>query len=161
MANPYDAYCDFSATAAQAVAGKDILLQVWDIPASGTPTLLAIAGQQSLTLNRSADSIEVSTKDTEGGWKSYIAGMKEWSIDLDGVFLKDDASHRTIQEAFNNGDLLCVKITNTKTSEDLFGGTVAVTDYPLEFPYDDTASYSLSLQGNGALVDLSEESVSA
>ena len=158
MPNAYDAYCDFSSTAAQAVAGKDILLQVWDIPTSGTATLLAIAGQQSLTLNRSADSIEVSTKDTEGGWKSYIAGMKEWSIDLDGVFVKDDASHRTIADAFNQGNLLCVKITNIKTGEDLFGGTVAVTDYPLEFPYDDTATYSLSLQGNGALVDLSSES---
>ena len=52
-------YCDFSANAVKALAGKDILLAVWN--AEGT-AISAIAGQQSLKLNRSADSIEVTTK---------------------------------------------------------------------------------------------------
>ncbi len=46
----YDNYCDFSASAAQAVAGKDIIVLVWDALGSN---LLAIAGQQGLTINRS------------------------------------------------------------------------------------------------------------
>ena len=57
-------YCDFSANAVKALAGKDILLAVWN--AEGT-AISAIAGQQSLKLNRSADSIEVTTKDTGDG----------------------------------------------------------------------------------------------
>ena len=69
------AYCNFDSSTTKAVAGKDIILAVFD--ATGTD-LLAISGQKGLTINRSADSIEVTSKDTQGGWKSKIAGMKEW-----------------------------------------------------------------------------------
>ena len=64
-------YCDFTSSVAKAIAGKDILLCVWNI--EGTE-LLAISGQQGLTINRSADQIEITSKDTQGGWKSYLAG---------------------------------------------------------------------------------------
>lgn len=45
-------YCDFTSSVAKAIAGKDILLCIWSI--DGTK-LLAISGQQGLTINRSAD----------------------------------------------------------------------------------------------------------
>lgn len=82
-----NAYCDFTSSSAKAVAGKDILLAIYN--ADGTK-LLAISGQQGLTINRSADSIEITSKDTLGGWKSKIAGMKEWSIDNDGLYVPGD-----------------------------------------------------------------------
>lgn len=146
-------YCDFSSTAAQAVAGKDILICVWD--ETGTD-LLALAGQQGLTINRSADSIEVSSKDTEGGWKSSIAGMKEWSIETNGLYVASDNSHKRLSNAFGNSDPVCVVVKNAKTGQNMFGGLAYVTDYPLEAPYDDAMTYSITLSGNGALTDLSE-----
>ena len=90
-------YCDFTTSAAKAIAGKDILLCIWSI--DGTE-LLAISGQQGLTINRSADQIEITSKDTQGGWKSYLAGMKEWSIDNDGLYVPNDQSHRILSQAF-------------------------------------------------------------
>lgn len=153
----YDAYCDFSSGAAAAVAGGNIILQVWSIPQKGDPTLLAVAGQQGLTINRSADSIEVTSKDTQGGWKSTIAGMKEWSIDVDGAYVPSDASHKLLGEAYANGDLVCLKVYDRKNQQDMFGGVAAISDYTLEAPYDDAMTYSLSLDGNGPLTDLSEE----
>ncbi len=148
------AYCDFSASAASAIAGKDILLAVWD--ATGA-NILAVAGQQGLTINRSADTIEVSTKDTEGGWKASIAGMKEWSIDLDGLYVKDDASQAILSTAFTSGDLVCIKVYDAKAKKGLFGGVAAITDFPLEAPYDDAVTYSITLSGVGKLTDLSVE----
>ena len=142
-------FCDLS-SAANAVAGKDILLMIYDDNAN----LLAIAGQRSLTINRSADQIEVSSKDTEGGWKSSIAGMKEWSIDTDGLYIASDASMTKLSEAFNNSDQVCLVVKNTKTGQLMFGGQAAITDFPLEAPYDDALTYSITLSGNGALVDL-------
>lgn len=56
-------YCDFSSVAAKAVAGKNIVLAVFN---STGDKLLAVAGQKGLTINRSAESIEISSKDTEG-----------------------------------------------------------------------------------------------
>lgn len=145
------AYCDFTAVADAVSAGKDWLLAVWD--ATGA-NLLAVAGQQGLTINRSADTIEVSSKDTEGGWKSSIAGMKEWSIDVDGVFVPSDNSHKLLSAKFSAGEAVCLKIYDNKARKGLFGGLAAITDYPLEAPYDDSVTYSISLAGMGALVDL-------
>jgi TP901-1 family phage major tail protein len=148
-------YCDYSA-AANAVAGKDILLLVYD----DNDELLAIAGQKSLTINRSADTIEVSSKDTEGGWKSSIAGMKEWSIDTDGLYIASDSSMQKLSKAFGNSDPVCLVVKNIKTDTYMFGGQAAITDFPLEAPYDDALTYSVTFSGNGQLVDLSTLSVS-
>lgn len=146
------AYCDFDNSTTKAIAGKDIILAVFD--ATGT-SLLAVSGQKGLTINRSADSIEVTSKDTTGGWKSKIAGMKEWSIDNDGLYIPSHSSHKALGTAFQNSDPVCVKIVNGKTETSMFGGLAYVTDYSLEAPYDDGMTYSLSLDGNGALVDFS------
>ena len=157
FANDNNAYCDFSSTVAKALAGKDILLAIWN--ASGDK-LLAISGQQGLTINRSADSIEITSKDTEGGWKSKIAGMKEWSIDNDGIYVPNDESHTILSQAFENGDPVCLKVVNGKTKKGMFGGLAVITDYPLEAPYDDSVTYSLTFEGMGKLVDLSLSPVS-
>lgn len=152
MANNFPEYCDF--TAAKAVAGKDILLSVYNADGS---KLLAVSGQQTLTINRSADEIEVNSKDTEGGWKSKIAGMKEWSIDNEGLYVISEDSHKALGTAFENSDPVCLKVVNIKTQQALFGGVAYVTEYTLEAPYDDAMTYSATFSGNGALVDLSEE----
>lgn len=150
-------YCDFTSSAAKAIAGKDILLCIWNL--DGTQ-LLAISGQQGLTINRSADTIEISSKDTQGGWKSYLAGMKEWSIDNDGLYVPNDQSHSILSQAFNNGDPVCIKVVDGKRKVGMFGGIACVTDYPIEAPYDDAVTYSITLSGMGELVDLSVDLVS-
>lgn len=149
-------FCDFTSAAAKAIAGKDILLAVYND--DGTK-LLAVAGQQGLTINRTADSIEISSKDTQGGWKAKIAGMKEWSIDNDGLYVLSDESHAALTAAFENGDPICVKVVDIKRAKGMFGGLAAVTDYTLEAPYDDSMTYSITLEGMGALVDLNTDPV--
>ena len=151
-----NAYCDFTSSAAKAVAGKNILLAIYNADGS---KLLAISGQQGLTINRSADSIEITSKDTAGGWKSKIAGMKEWSIDNDGLYVPGDESHDLLSQAFENRDPICLKIINGKTKKGMFGGLAVITDYPLEAPYDDAMTYSLSLEGMGGLYDLARDPV--
>lgn len=149
-------YCDFTSSAAKAIAGKDILLCIWNM--EGTE-LLAISGQQGLTINRSADSIEITSKDTQGGWKAYLAGMKEWSIDNDGLFVPNDQSHSILSQAFENSDPVCVKIVDGKRKVGMFGGLAVVTDYPIEAPYDDAVTYSITLSGMGPLEDLTVDPV--
>lgn len=145
-------YCDFDSTVAKAIAGKDILLGVWD----GTgENLVAISGQQGLTINRSAETIEINSKDTEGGWKGKLAGMKEWSIDTDGLYVLDDTSHTILSEAFENGDLVCIKVYDAKRKKGMFGGLAVITDYPIEAPYDDAVTYTIKLDGTGKLTDIS------
>lgn len=51
--------------------------------------------------------------------------------------------------------IVCIKVINGKTKKGMFGGLASVSDYSLEAPYDDGMTYSISLEGNGALIDLS------
>lgn len=147
-------YNQLSGELTKAIAGKDIILSIWDATGS---ELLAIAGQQGLTINRDKDTYEVTAKDAKGGWKQFLGGFKEWSIDNDGVYVRSDNSHKKLKEAYESDDLLLIKVTNQKEETDMFGGLVIVTSYPIEAPYDDAVTYTLSLQGTGALVDLEDE----
>lgn len=139
----------------KAIAGKDILLSVWDSTGS---KLIAVAGQQGLTINRDKDTIEVTSKDSQG-WKQNIVGFKEWSIDNDGVYVRDHNSHKLMKEAFDGDDPVLIKVTNQKAKTDLFGGLALVTSYPIEAPYDDAVTYTVTLTGTGALVDLEDTPV--
>lgn len=139
----------------KAIAGKDILLSVWNSTGS---KLIAVAGQQGLTINRDKDTIEVTSKDSQG-WKQNIVGFKEWSIDNDGVYVRDHDSHKLMKEAFDGDDPVLIKVTNQKAKTDLFGGLALVTSYPIEAPYDDAVTYTVTLTGTGALVDLEDTPV--
>ncbi len=151
--NVFDNKKYYEELATKATAGKDLLLSVWKFDGS---KLLVIGGQQSLTINRSAESIEINSKDTEGGWKAKLAGMKEWSIDTGGLYIVDDEAHQILSDAFENGDPVCLKVINKKKQQGMFGGMATITDYPIEAPYDDAVTYSLTLEGIGKLVDLTK-----
>ena len=147
-------FCNTSGMSA--VTGKDILLMLY----GDNDELLAIAGQQSLSLSRTADSIDNSSKDTEGGWKGSVAGMKSWSIEVGGLYVASDESMRVLAKKFENSDGVCVVIKNIKTDTLMFGGVAYITDFPLEAPYEDNVTYSVSLSGDGKLVDLATVFVS-
>lgn len=146
------AYCNFSSAAAKAAAGKDIIVGVF----TTDDVLLALGGQRDFTLNRSAETVDTASKDTQGGWSSSVAGMKEWSLDSGGIYVIGDQSHALLTQAFNNGDPVCVKVVDIKNQTGLWGGLAVVTDYPIEAPYDDAMTYSITLTGVGPLVDLQE-----
>lgn len=150
---PFDGgeYCDFDAAAA-IIAGKDILLGVWNADGS---KLLAISGQQSLEINREAETIEVNSKSTEGGWADSLAGMKSWDISVDGIWAPNEDSHKAMAAAFRDSEPVCVKVYNQKAKKGLFGGLAIITSYPVTADYDDAATFTVEMQGKGPLVDFS------
>jgi TP901-1 family phage major tail protein len=149
-------YTELSGKLNKAIAGKDILLSIWDTTGS---TLLAVAGQQGLTINRDKDTIEVTSKDSEGGWKQYLVGNKEWSIDNDGVYVRDHDSHKLLKALFEGDEPVLLKVTNQKAKTEMFGGMALLTSYPIEAPYDDAVTYSAAFTGTGALVDLEDAAI--
>lgn len=148
-------YCTISDAQAY-THGKYVKLAIWD---STGANLLAVAGQKDMTINRSADTTEVNSKDTEGGWKSYTQGMKEWSIDLDTIYIPSDDSNKALAEAFETGDPVCCKVYDFKHNKGLFGGLAVVTSYNVEAPTDDALTGSITLQGVGALIDFSTATI--
>ena len=107
-----------------------------------------IAGQRGATLNQSADTIEATSKDSNG-WKEFETSFKEWSIDADGLLPVDDEGYDALQEAFNSGVKLEVEVSTIDGVG--YTGEALVTDFPIEMPYDDLATYSVTFQGTGEL----------
>ncbi|MFI8708477.1 phage major tail protein, TP901-1 family [Bacillus sp. NPDC077411] len=108
-----------------------------------------LAGQRNATLSRSAETIDATSKDTLGFWKESLAGFKEWSIDCDGAFIESDTAYGLLETAFMNSENVVVYIELPSGTK--YKGETTITDFSLEFPYDDLVTYSISLQGSGAL----------
>ncbi|MGH1144275.1 phage major tail protein, TP901-1 family [Bacillus pseudomycoides] len=108
-----------------------------------------LAGQRNATLSRSAETVDATSKDTAGFWKESLAGFKEWSIDCDGAFIESDEAYGLLETAFINSNNVNVYIELPSGTK--YKGNSTITDFSLEFPYDDLVTYSISLQGSGAL----------
>ena len=70
------------------------------------------------------------------------------------IYVKDDESHAILSAAFEAGDPVCIKVYDNKRKKGMFGGLAVITDYPIEAPYDDSVTYSLTFSGMGKLTDL-------
>lgn len=125
------------------VAGVDVLVYA---KVGGTKTV--VGGQSGATLNRETNVIEVTSK--ESGWADNIAGVKSWSIEAEGYVVVSDASYDALEEAWENGEFVDVEIV--VPSGKTYSGTAIIADFPLEAPQDDALTFSITLQGNGALV---------
>lgn len=130
--------------ATNAVKGIDVLVQI-----KVNDSYVTLGGQRGATLNRSAETIDITNK-VSGGWMENMAGFKEWSIDCDGLIVATDTAFNTLETAFENGTEVLLQFSNGTMT---YTGSAVITDFPIEAPYDDALTYSLSFTGNGALVN--------
>lgn len=126
------------------VRGTAVLIEVQDEAGEWTK----VAAQRGGTLNRSADTLDTTNK--EGfGWADNEQGQKSWSIDCDGLFVEDNAGFQALNAAWVNGD--CVRVRVHFPSGLTYVGQAILTDFPIDLPYDDAVTYSLTFNGKGAL----------
>lgn len=134
------------------IRGVDVLIKK-----DGT----AIAGQRDATLSIKGDKIDTSTKTNEG-WKTALAGLKEWSISLEAVnyYGVGAAGQRALREAFLDGDN--VDIVFALGEEEVYVGEASITGLDLSGPMSDVSMSSFTLDGAGALTyEYAPEIVSA
>ena len=124
---------------------------------SGTTNLVAYA--QSCTLNITHSVRDITNKES-GGWKEVLEGLREFTIDIDGAYAWTDASGSAIANGID--DLISSEII-TRTSVDfIFGDTAATSDVSysgkgyltsvsLTGGTEDTATYSMTIEGTAAL----------
>jgi len=127
--------------------GKDFILKI----NTGTveiPVWTTIGGQRGTSLSRSADEIDVSSK-MSGGWKAVKAGLRSWSIDLDGLVVLDDTGLQAIEQAFTTGVEINLELLYPDATVQTGWGSV--TDFSMETPHDGEATIKGTIGGNGAL----------
>ncbi|MGG3561652.1 phage major tail protein, TP901-1 family [Neobacillus rhizosphaerae] len=125
------------------VAGVDVLLYAM----VGT-TKTVVGGQSGATLNRETNVIEVTSK--ESGWAENLAGVKSWSIECEGYVVVSDSAYDALETAWENGTEIDVEVR--VPSGNTYSGKAIISEFPLEAPQDDALTFSLTLQGSGALV---------
>ena len=125
---------------------------------SGTTNLVAFA--QNCTLNVNHSPREITNKESAGN-KEILEGLRDFSIDVDGAYAWTDSSGT----ALTNGadDLLQTKLLANRLKVDfIFGDTAATSDvsyagsgYITSMSFtggtEDTATYSMTIEGTGAL----------
>lgn len=115
---------------------------------TSSPQYVAVGGQRGGKLNRSGDTIDTTTKD-DNGWKANRVGLLEWSIDGDGIYISDDEGYQLLEEAFLQKKVVLVKMAVASGIK--YSGEAVITDFPLDMPYDNEVTYTVKLQGTGAL----------
>lgn len=106
-----------------------------------------LGGQKNCTLNRTMKPIDITNK-INGDWNTSLAGLKGWSINCTGMFIKDEESFDILEKAFYNGTAVDVKITDDNRT---YAGSALITNFPINLNYNDTFIYNITLLGTGEL----------
>jgi predicted secreted protein len=83
----------------------------------------AMKGEQSNSVNRSAESIDVSDKDT-GSWGSTIPGKKSLTVDVTVYTDNKDSDQSALLNAFYEGETMQVFIGKDGEEGELFEATI-------------------------------------
>ena len=128
------------------------------IYSSGTTNLVAFAQNCTLTVNNTTREI---TNKESAGYKEVLESLRDWSIDVDGAYAWTNASGTALTDGVD--DLIQTNILANRvqfdvifgdtasTSDVSYAGKVYITSASITGGYEDTATYSLTLEGTGAL----------
>lgn len=130
------------------VSGINFLLKV-NTGTSGSPVYTSVGGQRGATLNLGMSPIDTTSKDS-ANWEEHVAGNRNWSIDADALILESDTGYAELIDWYFNNTQLQVEILTAGSHT--FIGLASVTSLPHDMPHDGEATFSVTLQGSGALV---------
>ena len=122
-----------------------------DIKVSVGSTL--IGGQQNCSINRETETSDTTTKDS-GVWSEAEAIGLSWSVDLDGLVVVGDEGLKALETAWENLQQVDVKYG---TSTNYKSGKAIITSLSSNSANKEKTTYSVSLQGVGALRKTEEE----
>jgi len=127
--------------------GKDLLIKV-DL--DGTSTFQTMAGLRASRLSFNAETVDVTSLESAGGWRELLAGggVKSAAISGSGVF-RDEATDERARQIFFDGEVpeFQVIIPDFGTVE----GAFQITSIEYAGNHDGEASYELSLASAGLL----------
>ncbi len=125
---------------------------------TGTTNLVAFA--QNCTLNVNHSPREITNKES-GGYKEILEGLRDFSIDIDGAYAWTNAGGTALTDGVD--DVLETNVLNARqavtfifgdtqsTSDVSYSGSGFITSVSLTGGTEDTATYSMSIEGTGVL----------
>jgi TP901-1 family phage major tail protein len=129
-------------------AGKDLLLKV-DMTSDGQ--FETIAGLRATRVSFNAETVDVTSLDSSGGWRELLvgAGVRSAAISGSGVF-RDEGTDERARQLFFDG--LTPEFQVIIPDFGVVEGPFQVTALEYAGSLNGEATYELSLQSAGALV---------
>lgn len=133
----------------------EILSDEFLIQASGK----TIARSTDFTLNDNGSPIEITNFDS-AGWKEFVMGLQDWSVDVNGLVVRSGTSisgmtsYDTLKAAKKAKTPITIAIKATVTGDKYESGTGYITKISTSYKLGDKATYSISIQGTGSLSTL-------
>ena len=127
--------------------GKDLLVKV-DLDVAGV--FQTLAGLRATRLTFNADTIDVTSLDSEGGWRELLTGggVKSAAVSGSGVF-RDDASDARARQLFFDGEMPVFQVIIPDFG--VVEGTFQLTSLEYAGTLNGEATYEVSLASAGAL----------
>lgn len=127
--------------------GKDLLIKI-DLDGSGD--FQTVAGLRATRISFNAESVDVTTIESEGGWRELLegAGMRSATLSGSGVF-RDDATDARARQVFFDGQMPEFQVVIPDFG--IVEGAFQITALEYSGSFDGEATYELSLSSAGAL----------
>jgi len=127
--------------------GKDLLIKL-DMTGSGS--FETVAGLRATRIAFNAETVDVTSLESAGGWRELLAGagVKSAAISGSGVF-RDAASDERARQIFFDGDLPDFQVIVPDFG--IVEGPFQITALEYAGSHDGEASYEIALASAGAL----------
>ncbi|MFN3936646.1 MAG: phage major tail protein, TP901-1 family [Gemmobacter sp.] len=128
-------------------SGKDLLLKV-DLTNDGN--FETVAGLRATRISFNAETVDVTSLDSAGGWRELLAGagVKSASISGSGVF-RDESTDARARQIFFDGETPDFQVVIP--SFGVVQGPFQITSIDYAGSHNGEATYELSLASAGAL----------
>ena len=128
--------------------GKDLLIKI-DMTGSGS--FDTFAGLRATRISFNAESVDVTSLESAGGWRELLAGsgVKSAAISGSGVF-KDHATDERARQIFFDGQVPDFQVIVPDFG--IVEGPFQLTSIEYAGSYNGEATYELSMASAGALI---------
>jgi predicted secreted protein len=109
----------------------------------------------SVSLNQGTEVLDATTFASAEGWRSRVMGIIDWSISIEAIFTPGNTALSTIKTANTSRTTLYVRYLPDGTNANGFQGQVVVESFNMSGDVSGLETVSISMQGNGALGDVS------
>ena len=138
---------------ADKVQGKNIMLYYHEAPSEAYPDGrdIPFACSTNCNFNVSVDQKEV-TSQSSSWYRQYKLDMASWTVNCDGIVTLNGYGYLNFLTIQQNRTPISIKFVIDNGADGLvvISGTTNLTSFQLNGPFKDIATYSVSLQGNGA-----------
>lgn len=127
--------------------GRDLLIKM-DMLGDGS--FETVAGLRATRLSFNAETIDVTSMESEGGWRELLggAGVRSASVSGSGVF-RDEASDGRARQVFFDGELPQFQIVIPDFGQ--VSGPFQITSLEYAGTHDGEATYEISMASAGVL----------